>query len=905
MSSLLFAIRSHLRTIFQRGAVDREMREEMALHLERATERLRQRGMSDADARDAARCEFGNVALLQEEGRDARGTRWIESGIADVRFALRHFARTPLTAVTLVLVLALGIGVNSAIFSLLQALTMRPAPGVPADDALVRIRGTKLSRADGRLGSRELSMPEVNALAERRETFTAVAAYARQEVVLDPNDGTDTRSTTAHFVTPNYFATLGIRPAIGVGLPVGSTDDAPGAELAVVIGHALWAQMGADTSIVGRTVRLNGVPVRIVGVGPPNFHGAVLNSGDALLFVPLAARAALMGSTPRALTSPDSAFTDVVARLAPNVTPEQATGVVRVIATEWAPDSLRSGERIAYASDVVALRGLTDVDTSASDAIIPAMLGTAGLLVLLVACTNVSALLVGAAVARRREIAIRLSLGASRSRIVRQLLTETSLVALAGGALGLGLYWSIIRVITWLWLSGDIGIEPDLGTVAYTTAVALGTGIVFGLSPALHATRLDVSSALKSMGGGTARSRLQRTFIVAQIVLTQPLLVGIALIVWVVMSENGGNSPDDALAARIIKVEFGMEGGGAGTRQAKAARIADLMTRVAALPGVEAVVPQASAFDIADFRVHPADRGTGSRAEEIVSARVEGAPPGYFAFQNIPVLRGRELVASDTAARDTPVVIDAGFARGFWGLADPIGKRLQVTSRRSKQDARTAVVVGVFDTAQVPLRGAGLVYTAAGAEWRKDTYLVRTRGAGAALVPAVRRLARTSIPDIPIYQNGIATLEQLSRIARREVLQISSGAAAGGLAALLLASIGLYGVVALAVRQRHREIGVRIALGARPAQVIGMFFTSGVRLSVVGLVLGLPLSLVALHTVAASVAGGVSVGARLPNVLVMAGVAIAGVVIAVASIASWIPARRAARVDPLVAIRVE
>jgi ABC-type antimicrobial peptide transport system permease subunit len=197
------------------------------------------------------------------------------------------------------------------------------------------------------------------------------------------------------------------------------------------------------------------------------------------------------------------------------------------------------------------------------------------------------------------------------------------------------------------------------------------------------------------------------------------------------------------------------------------------------------------------------------------------------------------------------------------------------------------------------------VYTAAGAEWRKDTYLVRTRGAGAALVPAVRRLARTSVPDIPIYQNGIATLEQLSRIARREMLQISSGAAAGGLAALLLASIGLYGVVALAVRQRHREIGVRIALGARPAQVIGMFFTSGVRLSVVGLVLGLPLSLVALHTVAASVAGGVSVGARLPNVLVMAGVAIAGVVIVVASIASWIPARRAARVDPLVAIRVE
>jgi len=262
------ALQARLRAVFHRGAVDREMRDEMALHLEQATERLRRRGLSAAEARHAARREFGNVAVLQEEGRDARGARWIETLASDMKFALRHFSRTPLTAVTLVLVLALGIGVNSALFSLLQHLTMLPAPGMPADVPLVRIRGTSLTRSEGQLQSREFSMPEVQDLASRRATFSAVAAYGWNELVLDVGDGTDPRGVTGHFVTPNYFSTVGIRPVLGPGLPVAATDDAPGAELAVVIAHMLWEQLGADTSMVGRVVRVNDVPVRVVGVAP-------------------------------------------------------------------------------------------------------------------------------------------------------------------------------------------------------------------------------------------------------------------------------------------------------------------------------------------------------------------------------------------------------------------------------------------------------------------------------------------------------------------------------------------------------------------------------------------------------------------------------------------------------------
>jgi predicted permease len=880
------------------------MREEMASHLEQATARLKSRGLSEAEARDTARREFGNIAVLQEEARDVRGARWIESCMADVRFALRHFGRAPLTAITLVLVLALGIGVNAALFSILQALTMRPAPGVPDDRALVRIRGMTVSRAEGRVQPRRFSMPEVNDLATGHETFSAVAAYARHEMVLDLNDGTDSRPMAAHFVTPNYFATLGLRSMIGPGLPATTTFDAPGAELVVVIAHLLWEQAGADTAMIGRVIRLNGVPVRVVGVAPPRFRGAVLESGDPLLWVPLAARARLAGTTPRALTSPDSALLDVVARLLPNVGVERASALVRVVARAWAPDSLASGERVTYASDVVAARGFTDVATDAGGIILAAVLGTGALLVLLVACTNVSALLVAAAVARRREVAIRLSLGASRLRVVRQLLTETSLIALAGGALGLTLYWWIWKVV--VWMTYDFGIGPDLGTVAFTTLVALGTGIVFGLSPALHATRLDVASALKAAGGGTAKTRLQRVFIVAQIALTQPLLVGIAMVNKVVMSEIGSvYARDDALAPRIIRVQFGMEGG-SGSRQAKLARVARLMDRVAVVPGVEGVVPELAVLDpgVRAFRVHPNDRGRGPRAEETVRAMVNGTPPGYFAFHGVPMLRGREFVASDTASRELGLVIDATLARDLWGTADPIGRRLEMTSRRGEQTPRMAVVIGVVsDTSREGLREVPYVYTADSAQWGKSTYLIRTRGAGSALVPDLRRLAQEIVPDLPIYRNGLATLEDLARMQRRDVLQISAGMAGGAALALLLASVGLYGVVALAVRQRHREIGIRVALGARPRQVIMTFFTSGLQLSVLGVALGLPLSITALFILVSSIASEPLTA--FARTLLVAGVAIVVVVMGVASLASWVPARRAAWVDPLESMRAE
>jgi predicted permease len=818
----------------------------------------------------------------------------VESLMADVRYGIRHFSRIPLTAITLVLVLSLGIGVNAALFAIVQALSMRPPPGVPADDALVRVRGSTFLRAEGRREARDFSVPELDAIAAHRELFSSVAGFARATVVLDLGDGSALRPTDAYFVTPNFFTTLGVRPAIGPGLPAGRIDDASSSEPLVVITHSLWERLGSDTALVGRVVRVNDVPVRIVGVSPRGFYSPI-GFQLANVWMPIASRAAVTGSTSHALASRDSTLLQAVARLMPNVSVEQATAVTRVVAAAWAPEP-KPGEATEHSTDVVRLRGFTDVDSDGTFAVVLGLVGIGGLLVLLIVCTNVSALFVGAAVARRREIAVRLSLGASRLRIVRQLVTETSLIALAGGLLGLTLYWWIIRVVAWVF--GDIGLSPDLGTLTFTVVIALGTGIIFGLSPALHATRLDVANALKNAGSGaTARTRLQHAFIVAQIALTQPLLVGIALVVAVTLRETTVEA-HGPLAERIIKVEFGMEGG-IGSRVQKVERIRQVMERVATLPGVDAVAPQSAWLDLGEFRVVSSDHGRGARADETVRAAIEGTPPGYFSLQQIPMLRGRELVAADTMGRDLAVVIESGFARAFWGAEDPIGRRMSVSARTFGVSPRTAIVVGVFDSTQATVRGGGRVYTAHGAGWEKSSYLVRSRGSGTEVIPAIRKLARAEIPDIPIYNRGLLTLRELGDAERKDVLQIASAVSGGGFLALLLASIGLYGVVALAVRQREREIGIRVALGARPRAVVRLFLTGGLRVSLLGVAIGLPMSVAAVYVIATSFA------ADLPVSMPLASVGIAGAVVLVASLASWIPARRAAAVDPILTLKID
>jgi predicted permease len=826
--------------------------------------------------------------------------RWIDSFRGDVRFALRHFARTPLTTVTIIVVLSIGIGVQAGVFSLIQAMTMRPAPGVPRDDALVAIRGKERLNAGGRWRSRTFSSLELRDFAGQRDVFASVVGWVRYSVALDAGDG-DGREAQVQFVTGGFFPTIGVRPILGAGLPLDDRLEANDAQLVAVIGHTLWRDSFASApDVVGRTIRVNDVPIRVVGVAPPRFNGAVPIGGTRTLWMPLSARATILRTTADASPSDDAATLTTAARLAPGVTLPRANAVVAVIGAGAGGQAPRA-DGVTRAADVVALRGDIGLYADTEVALTSAAWESLALLILLITCTNVSALVVGAAVTRRQEIAIRLSLGASRSRVMRQLLTESSLLALAGGTLGLLVYWWIARLLTVELPNTDI--VPDLMTVAITLCFALGTGILFGLSPALHATRRGAADALKNTAvGATSRSRLQRTLVAAQIALTQPLLLGLGVTMAIVLQDRNHAASAD-VADRVISVAFNLSNRNqfsdgqledllrSDAYKIQAARVDSALQRVAALPGVVGIVRSRLGYSTMDLEVVSEDRGTLPRASMPIEVRVESQGPEYFALLDIPIVRGRALVTTDTAGVEIPLVIGSDLARELWGGEDVIGRRFDAMGT-----PRRYVVAGVYDSRQGLARGSQpVIYAPISAE-PAVSYLIRTAGPGAGMIGQVRSIIRTEIPQIPI--GVLTTLGEAYRVERAEVLTASGAAGGSGLLALLLASIGLHGVVALALGQRRREIGVRVALGARPQQVVRMLFGSGLRLSLAGLVLGLPLSAVALQVVQTQL--------QLPDLNIpLVGAAIALLVIGVASVATWFPARRAASVDPVIALRAD
>jgi predicted permease len=889
-----------LRAVFGRRAIENDMQAEMREHLERAAERLIARGMTPEDARLEARREFGNVTVIQENARDVRGGRWIAELAGDLRFAVRYFGRNKLTVAIIIGVFALGIGANTALVTAIQSQFQRPAPAVPNDDALVWILGQQRATPAARWGWREFSFAELRELAARTETFTDVAAWHEHDVVLNPGDSIGPRGVRTQFVTPNYFNVIGVRLVAGAGLTqhasqepakrVGTPDDAPSFEAVMAFGLA-ERLYGTPTTAIGQRVLVNDVPVHIVGLAPPAFQGAVRHMGEPGLWIPLSARADIARVSPRWLT--ENASLELFGRVAPGVSHEQAAAIMQLVVTRSLPDS---AARVGMAR-TAQVRSLHSMKPDNYETIlIFGALGFIGLLLLLVTCTNVSSLMVAAAVARRHEIAVRLSLGASRARILRQLLTETTLLAVAGGASGLLVCWWLLRLGTGGRgsIDGD-NVMPDVYTLAYTMAIAIVTGIVFGLSPALHATRAGVGNALRDSGASVSRkSRLQRGFVVAQIVLSQPLLVILGVTLSMLIADYQPTRPE--LSERVTRVTFrplGRTGAPGHRREA----VDSLIPRIAAHPEVTGVAPDAIWSATRGFIASTPD-GVPRIDSMPTTIVVEGAAPGWFALLDIPLLLGRDVSLSDTSEHIWPVVIGSDHARIFWGSANPIGQSL--SSPRADGDSIRMTVVGVYDAAHATTRDRQTprVFTARGKEWRRDALLVRTRGAAEPFMPELRRLIRDQAPGLPV--TGVRTLANVDEADRRDTLVVSALVGAGGALALLLASLGLYGVIALAVRQRTREIGIRIALGAKPLRVARMFLASGVRLGAVALLIGLPLSMVMLKLMLSQAE---FLAPRVNAWLVGAGVAVA--LLAVSAASTWIPARRASLVDPANTLRTE
>ena len=885
------------RALVRSRRVERDLHDELASHLDLEARKLERVGLSAGEARTEARKRFGSTALAAEQCREERRVTALTDMLADLRFAVRQFRRRPLASLTMIVVLALGIGFSSSLFILFSSIESSPPAAVRPDEQRVRVRGIDRGRGPGRAIGREFPYSEYLEYAAASQAFESVAAWTSSDAVLDVGQGPAGQrpggqrneqlvSGAATYVTGAYFPVLGMRLIVGAGLPPDAADQ--GSPLLVaVISHAIWERyFNKASDVIGRTLKVNGTTVTITGVAPRRFAGARSGGSVVRAWLPLnarriAQRATLIGG------SEDAAIFGLVARLRPEVDQDRATTVAEAIARRYR-QAVDPGAETRLTTDVVPLLSENYFPPSGEPPSGAGRFTTLAmpLLVLLITCTNVSALLAGMALSRRREMAVRLSLGAHRRRIVRQLLTETSLLALCAGALGLGMVAVIIQVFDATVLGAPLMIDWRAGV--FTALLALATGLIFGLSPALHATRLAVSDVLKESDVVSCRSRLQASLVVAQITLTQPALLGMGALL-LELREDMSRSSTSRFGDQVLEVRFNTNPRYGAIDERREETIQRLRRRFENVPGVRAVVPQDLMRDSARVSSHDADRVSGVSGADEASVSIHSAPPGYFAALGRELEQGREFGPAERSS-DGVIVIDRALARRLWGDASPIGRRLIADDTGYPRNAGVFTVIGVADD-----RGArGVFLPDVGIT---SHLLMRTDGPAETFAQAIRSAALAEAPEVPIV--AARSLAAVEAAAQLPALQGIASAGGSGLLALGLAAIGLYGVVAVSVAQRVREIGIRTALGADRRRIVRLFVARGLRLSLAGLAIGLAFSVVAARAIAAAE------GDTPPSGLLSLSVGVAVFVLAVALAASWIPARRAAAVDPLIALRAE
>lgn len=876
-------------------------REAVSFSVRFGLDRLRRAARVVGSIRDAA---FSGA-------RGERAATWLESVRGDARFALRLFARNPLSSTTVVLVLAIGIAACATVYGALQSAIMRPPPGIPDDPSLVLIRRMARPEEQPVWSRARFSYPTVLEMGAQRSIFAGVAGWTEGAVSVDVPNALDAATAKVQFVTDGYFPVLGLRPALGSVLPPPPRDALAEPQLVAVISESMWEDAFARKDVTNGALKVNGVAVRIVGVAPRQFTGVSGGGGDGRLmfWMPLSTRAIILAaetgahaSARAALSSIDSTLFEVFGRLAPGVSPRRATAAVRVIAanavSRMTPPVANDASAlpppvIVYDADVVSLQNSTDA-LQAALGIPPGpgltwlltLFGTLATLLLLVVCTNVAALVVSGSIERRAEIAVRLSLGASRVRVMRQLLTESVLLSACGGALGLAALWGVTVALRRIPMTAFF--EPDLGTVAFTMSLAVGTGILCGLAPALHATRGGVATALKDTAAGASRrSRLHQTFVIGQVTLTQPLLMFVGMFIGAAMLDAKqplpGGVPEHVLKLRVDIPSI------RGSSAEKVRAMDRLERRIAQTGGVTAVLPGPEPIRPATLSVQRDDRGANARVVNPVSAQLWGAPSGYFDLIGVRLLRGGDDVGSSDTS--TAIIIGSDLARRLWGGADPIGRRFSEIGRSSR-GSRGFVVSGVYDSRYFDRSQPVLVYRPV-ATLHSGEFLIRTAAPASSVIDSIRRIVREELPSASI--TSLTTMKDFETEESRNVRALNAGLAACGGLVLFLSAIGLYGSVALGVRQRRREIGVRLALGARPDQVVGLFFGNGLRLGAIGLVLGLPISIGASNLLEQGVATSHAI----------VGSVIALLVLLVASVATLIPAVRAARVNPVISLQSE
>jgi predicted permease len=827
---------------------------------------------------------------------------------ADVVYAARWLRRSPGFATAAILSLALGIGANAGIFNLMNVVLLRSLPVRDPDRLVVLV-----TRNAGSAPGRTLSLRLFQTLRRGSRTLSGLVASAPLKMNVDTNPPTPTAA--GQLVSGNYFAELGVAAAIGrTILP---EDDGPELASAVAaLSFGYWQrQFGGDREIVGRVIRVNGYPVTIVGVAAPEFFGT--HVGEAIeISVPLSLQPFIDAESGLSLIAGIGAEDDwleLMGRLQTGASPAEAQAELDAIYQQDLPDILQKAGPKAplighpHVQLEPGSRGLSELRRRFSRPL--AVLMAVVCLVLLIACANVANLLLARAASRRREIAVRLSLGAGRARLVRQLLTESLLLAIAGGSVGLLLAsWSTPSLAALL-VNGNgtaLVVRPDFNVLAFTGGVTLVTGFVFGLLPALGASRVETFAALKDLGSrsatGARRFGLRGALVAAQVAISAVLLVGAGLFVRTLMNLQRldlGFDREHVLTLRL-------EPRGSNQKRPNEARLRQLyggvVDRVRALPGVRAVslagstpLGNENALVIRDIAIDGDARESGTNLQ----MRLVQIYPGYFSTLGIPLIAGRDVGPADDD-RDAPlvVVINETMARRLFAApAAAVGRHFRLPVNR--QVFRIVGVVADTRDRAVregarPLAYATYAQTPTGRG--QMTLVVRAAGDPRTLAATVRQLAREIDPAMPLAEPQTLS-DRVAATTRQERMVALLSALFGGLA-LLLASIGLYGVIAYAVSRRRAEFGLRLALGASPAGLMRLVLGESLMLVVGGLAAGLAIAAVAARAISHMLFG-------LAPLDPMAFLAGSSILLAVASLAAYVPAHQAARIDPMIVMRQE
>ena len=888
---MLRQLYARFRSAWNWSRKESELDEEIRFHLSEEAEERAAAGLTADQARVAAKKDFGNVSLIREVTREVWGWGFVERLIQDVRYALRTTRRNPGFSLAVIFSLALGVGANTAVFSLMNAVMLRLLPVSDPERLVVFAH-----RGDGD-ASTGSNYPIYENLRTRSRSFQGVLAFCPLPMKL--RLGSVTSSIDGQYVTPNYFSVLGVQPILGrVFSETEAADDV------VVISYGLWKRsFGGSLDVIGQAVIVNSVPLTIIGVHPPEFFG-VRPGSSVDVSIPIRLQQRMSPEFGDRLAERGGTWSlCIIARLRDGVSSDSARAEAEGLVRPWVQEFvLPESGRLGSWARVELLEGRSGLDTlrrqfSRPLRVLPAVVA----MVLLIACANIANLLLARSASRRHEIAVRASIGAGRSRLVRQLLTESIVLATLGGIVGLFLAtWASQLLVAFLSTGGRLlvlDVNPDLRVLTFTAAITLVTAIVFGLAPALRATNLDLNASLKEHSAGRGSDArggtLRRLLVAGQVGVSLLLLIGASLFMRSLINIRGvdpGFNPEQLLLVSFDRLGTGYQG------ERLSAFYRQTLERIVAIPGVQAAslssLGPLSGDDSTRFFNTP-DYTAGSTVDHVV--RVNSITPRYFETMGIPLVEGRPFSDGDGTGSPRVAIVSRSAARHYFAGRSPVGAFFRLGRESFGPPTEIIGVAGDIKQTDLRVEPRRMVYFPFDQVPQPNAVAeVRAAGDVPAIIAALRQAISAVNSDIPVESIKTVAEQVNDGLVQERLLAVLSSLF--GLLALSLAALGLYGVVSYAVTMRTTEIGIRMALGADRWSVVRMIVWEAGIVIGAGMALGV-LAAVSLTRIVANMLFGLTPTDALAYLLAIA------TLLGVAAIAAFIPARRASMIDPIVALR--